>query len=56
MRELLDPSLLGLLARSEGVAGVAGNPGFVWLPEAVGALAFRAIQLTIVKDAAAGLG
>lgn len=51
---LLDPSLFNLLTPGVGTAGFVANLGLVWLAVAVGALAFRTIQLMIVKDATTG--
>jgi len=51
----LAPSLFGLVAPATDAAGFVDNVGILWLCLGAGGLAFRVIQLCIVRDVQTGL-
>lgn len=52
---LLDPSLHGLLPPAHDAGGFLHNMGLVWLVVGAGGLAFRTLQLCLVRDPQTGL-
>ena len=52
---LLDPSLLGLFTPYTSGIDFARHVGYLWLAVGLGGLAFRTLQLFVIKDVQTGL-
>ena len=52
---LLQPTVWGLLAAPEGLAGLARNVGWLWLWLGAAGLVFRSLQLWLQRDLQTGL-
>jgi len=51
----LSPSLFGMIEPGAGVAGFVHDVGLLWLALGIAGIAFRVLQLALVRDLATGL-